>query len=66
LVGRELLAIPGVLIKPEFGRIRLLDVSRNRISELDDGVFRAAIHLLVLNASKNNIEVVSGEIKNCK
>jgi Leucine-rich repeat (LRR) protein len=62
LAGRELLAIPGVLLQPEFGRIRVLDVSRNRISELDDSAFRAAIHLQVLNASKNNIEVVSADI----
>lgn len=66
LVQRDLHNLSKAIMEHEFKRIRVLEIQRNRVTELEGSVFMALRNLQHLNASKNCVERVSSEIRLCK
>ncbi|TNV86312.1 hypothetical protein FGO68_gene14153 [Halteria grandinella] len=67
IVQKDIDCLPKMILQgQEFQNIRILDIQRNRLTELESAIFVALRSLQLLNASKNNIESVSCKISLCK
>ena len=64
LTERDLEMIPKIVYALEYANLQNLDISRNRITELEGKLFTQLKQLKVLNVSKNMISHISCKISN--
>ena len=59
---KEILYVPRVILTPEFSTIQIMDISNNKIIELEGRVFLALRNLKTLSATNNEIKYISSKI----